>query len=65
MSYIARSISTGRYHLTNDPNITFCNHSGQRRSARNRKATDDEVSKASADSFCRKCFPYGKPEVAA
>lgn len=65
MSYIARSISTGRYHRTYGPNITFCNHSGQSRSARNRRATDDEVAKASADSFCRKCFPNGKPEVAA
>ena len=62
-SYIARSITTGKYHMTNDPNITFCNYSGQNRSSRNRAATDQEIQKASDHSFCKKCFPNGKPTI--
>lgn len=60
--YVGRSFSTGKYHLTDHPAITFCNYSGQTRSSRNRRATDIELAKASAEMFCKKCFPNGKPE---
>jgi hypothetical protein len=60
--YIARSITTGKYHMTNDPNITFCNYSGQSRASRNRPATEAEIAKAHEGSFCKRCFPNGKPE---
>lgn len=62
-TYIGRSISTGKYHKTDHPNITFCNYSGQSRAARNRKATDQEIDKAGSENFCKKCFPKGKPET--
>lgn len=61
--YIGRSITTGKYHRAFNENVTACNYSGQSRSAHNAKATDSEIANASPESFCKKCFPKGKPEI--
>lgn len=57
-----RSASTGKYHLSySASSITFCNASGQRRRPRITAASAEQIAKADASSFCRKCFPNGKP----
>ena len=57
-----RSASTGKYHRSYvGANITYCNASGQRRIPRLSTATESELARASDDSFCKKCFPNGKP----
>ena len=57
-----RAASTGKYHRSYEgANITFCNASGQIRIPRLITATEREIERASADSFCRKCFPNGAP----
>lgn len=61
-SYIGRSVTTGKYHWCLAERVTDCNHSGQVRSSRNRPATEEEITKADSSSFCKKCFPRGKPE---
>lgn len=61
-SYIGRSVTTGKYHMCLAERVTHCNASGQVRSSRNRQATEAEIAKADASSFCKKCFPLGKPE---
>jgi hypothetical protein len=59
---IVRSASTGKYHRSYDgANITFCNGSGQIRVPRLVAATPRDTERAAAESFCRKCFPAGKP----
>jgi hypothetical protein len=65
MGYIGRSVNTGKYHYAYGPNVTACNHSGQRKNCRNAPASDDHIAKAAPDMFCKKCFPNGKPEAAA
>lgn len=61
---VIRNLKTGTYHrgAGNAPN---CNHGGSRRipSCISAKAADAE--QASPSSFCRKCFPGGKPDLAA
>lgn len=64
-AYIGRSVSTGKYHDAYGPMVTACNYSGQRKSSRNVPAADEQISKASPEMFCKKCFPLGKPEVSA
>ena len=59
---IVRSASTGKYHRSYEgANITSCNASGQVRIPRLVTATERELERARADSFCRKCFPNGAP----
>jgi hypothetical protein len=55
---IVRHISTGTYHrgFANSPGVTLCNHSGQRRRMATRPAKPEEIQRAAAPSFCRKCF---------
>ena len=55
-THICRT-KTGKYHLTDHPNLLNCNYSGQSRSRRhNRKATNAEVLEAPKSAFCKKCF---------
>ena len=59
---IVRAVSTGKYHRSYvGANITSCNASGQRRTPRIATATERELERAGAESFCRKCFPNGPP----
>jgi hypothetical protein len=58
--YIGRT-SSGKYHRAYNANVVRCNHSGQIRSGYNRPATETEIASADASSFCKRCFPNGKP----
>jgi hypothetical protein len=61
-SYIARSQTTGKYHFAMSANASECHSGGSsRKSPRLRAATEIEIGKASEESFCKKCFPNGKP----
>ena len=59
---IVKSRMTGKYHLAAiNSNSLDCNYSGQARRPNVRKAQACEIVKANDESFCKKCFPNGKP----
>ena len=59
---IVRTVSTGKYHRSYvGTNIASCNASGQRHITFIATATERELERAGAESFCRKCFPAGPP----
>ena len=59
---IVRSATTGKYHYSYvGANVIDCNYSGQVRLPRIITATERELERAIPASFCRKCFPNGKP----
>lgn len=61
---IVRSASTGKYHSSSaGTNTIHCNYSGQVRVPRLVAATASDIKRASAEAFCRKCFPAGKPRA--
>ena len=55
--YIGTSNSS-KFHLCCGPNATYCN---ARSGVQNRKAAGKVILAASEKSFCKKCFPNGKP----
>lgn len=61
---VLRNRKTGTYHrgAGNAPN---CNHSGSRSIPSCIPAQAADAERASISAFCRKCFPDGKPDIAA
>ena len=59
---VLRNLKTGTYHRGSG-NAPGCNHSGSMRIPRCVTANANDAERASESSFCRKCFPQGKPDI--